>query len=103
MNSFVLFPQALEPSMNFNISKIVYSAIHYLSAAIIYCTLFVPQSFAWPLFLISSGYYSHSRRKKKTFTGVMQKFKILWGQTRCIMRDVKIAKDLSNIFINFLK
>ena len=32
MNSFVLFPQALEPSMNFNISKIVYSAIHYLSA-----------------------------------------------------------------------
>ena len=32
MNSFVLFPQALEPSMNFNISKMEYSAIHCLSA-----------------------------------------------------------------------
>ena len=48
--------------MNFNISKMVYSAIHYLSAAIIYCT------FVFNFFCVLQS----SKEKKKTFTGVMQ-------------------------------
>ena len=56
MNSFVLFPQALEPSMNFNISKMEYSAIHCLSAPTIlylvctskFCITFV-FNFFWVL------------------------------------------------------
>ena len=92
MNSFVLFPQALEPSMNFNISKIVYSAIHYLSAPILYlvCTSKFCITFVFNFFWVLQSF----KEKKKTFTGIMKKFKILWGQTRCIMHDVKIAKDL---------
>ena len=72
MNSFVLFPQALEPSMNFNVSKMVYSAIHYLSAAIIYCTLFATQSFCITFVFNFFCVLQSSKEKKKTFTGDMQ-------------------------------
>ena len=45
MSSFVLFPQASEPSMNFSISKMEYSALQ------LHADLSVYPKFCYPIFL----------------------------------------------------